>query len=152
MNNSRILRINNAKLPGYYFDNNYNIWRDFQIYISVPLSNLEQQSVNGFCVFLLKLKRTILVPFSNIHSFLHFSYMTGFSCWTFFILYFLRVILLSCSKLPYCTLFNLFHPFQFSLYFSHVVLAVLSKNIERSIWTLFYIRSSMVLVEPQTKN
>ena len=36
-NNSRILRIQNAKFSGYYFHMNTNIWRDFQICISVPL-------------------------------------------------------------------------------------------------------------------
>ena len=36
-NNSRIIRIQNAKFSGYYFDMNKNIWRDFQICISVPL-------------------------------------------------------------------------------------------------------------------
>ena len=40
MNNSRILTIKNAKLSGYYFYMNLNIWGDFQICISVPLINL----------------------------------------------------------------------------------------------------------------
>ena len=37
MNNLRILRIQNAKFPGYHFYMNTNIWSDFQICISVPL-------------------------------------------------------------------------------------------------------------------
>ena len=37
MNNSRILRIKNAKFSGYYFYVNWNIQKDFQICISVPL-------------------------------------------------------------------------------------------------------------------
>ena len=37
-NNSRILRIQNAEFSGYYFYMNTNIWRDFQICISVPLT------------------------------------------------------------------------------------------------------------------
>ena len=37
VNNSRILTIKNAKLLGSYFFMNLNIWRDFQICISVPL-------------------------------------------------------------------------------------------------------------------
>ena len=36
-NNSRILRIKNAKFSGYCFDINTNIYGDFQICISVPL-------------------------------------------------------------------------------------------------------------------
>ena len=36
-NNSRILRIKNAKFSGYCFYMNTNIQRDFQICISVPL-------------------------------------------------------------------------------------------------------------------
>ena len=36
-NNSRILRIQNAKFSGYYFYMDTNIWRDFQICINVPL-------------------------------------------------------------------------------------------------------------------
>ena len=38
VNNSRILPIKNAKLSGYYFYMNLNMWGDFQICISVPLS------------------------------------------------------------------------------------------------------------------
>ena len=38
VNNSRTLRIKNAKFLGYCFDMNTNILRDFQICISVPLS------------------------------------------------------------------------------------------------------------------
>ena len=41
-NNSRILRIKNAKYSGYCFYMNSNIWGDFQICISVPLSNFMQ--------------------------------------------------------------------------------------------------------------
>ena len=37
VNNSWILRILNAKFSGYYFYMNINIWRDFQICISVSL-------------------------------------------------------------------------------------------------------------------
>ena len=37
-NNSRILRIQNAKFLGSHFYMNTNIWGDFQICISVPLS------------------------------------------------------------------------------------------------------------------
>ena len=39
MNKWRILRIQNAKFSGYHFYMNTNIWRDFQICISVPLSS-----------------------------------------------------------------------------------------------------------------
>ena len=38
MNNSRILRIQNVKFSRYYFYMNTNIWRYFEICISVPLS------------------------------------------------------------------------------------------------------------------
>ena len=38
MNNSRILTIKNAKLLGYYFYMNLNLWGKFQICISVPLN------------------------------------------------------------------------------------------------------------------
>ena len=37
MNNSRILKIKNAKFSGHYFYMNLNIWADFQFCISVPL-------------------------------------------------------------------------------------------------------------------
>ena len=37
-NNSRIFRINNAKFEGYCFNMNTNIYGDFQICISVPLT------------------------------------------------------------------------------------------------------------------
>ena len=36
-NNSRILKIKNAKLSRYHFYMNFNIWGDFQICISVLL-------------------------------------------------------------------------------------------------------------------
>ena len=38
MNNSRIFTIKNAKFSEYYVYRNLNIWEDFQICISVPLS------------------------------------------------------------------------------------------------------------------
>ena len=47
VNNSKILGIQNVKFSGYYFHMNTNIWRDFEICISVPLSlsffNFEKQ-------------------------------------------------------------------------------------------------------------
>ena len=48
-NNLRILWIQNAKFSGYCFCMNRNIYRDFQICISVPLISL------GSCQFLLEL-------------------------------------------------------------------------------------------------
>ena len=46
MNNSRILKINNAKLSGYYFYMNLNICGDFQICIGVPLiAYIEKEDV-----------------------------------------------------------------------------------------------------------
>ena len=47
-NNSRILRIYNAKFSGYYFYMNTNNWRDFQICISLSLrfrETVERQNV-----------------------------------------------------------------------------------------------------------
>ena len=41
MNNSKILTIKIGKFPGYYFHMNLNIQGDFQICISVPLSDDE---------------------------------------------------------------------------------------------------------------
>ena len=41
VNNSRILKIKNAKFSGNCFYINTSIYRDFQIGISVPLSNRE---------------------------------------------------------------------------------------------------------------
>ena len=41
----RILTIKNAKLSGYYFYANLNIWGDFQICISVPLTSSQKQTV-----------------------------------------------------------------------------------------------------------
>ena len=38
---SRIIRIKNAKLSGYYFDINWNLYGDFQICISVLLITIE---------------------------------------------------------------------------------------------------------------
>ena len=40
VNNSKILTIKNAKLSWYYFNVNLNIWGDFQICISVPLTQI----------------------------------------------------------------------------------------------------------------
>ena len=49
MNNLRILRIKNAIFAGYYFHMKTSINRDFQIYISVPLSipriNLKKKEI-----------------------------------------------------------------------------------------------------------
>ena len=38
--------IKNAKLPGYYFYMNLNIWGNFQICISVPLKKLILKKVS----------------------------------------------------------------------------------------------------------
>ena len=46
-NNSKMLRIKNAKFSGYYFYINTNIEVDFQICISIPLS-FKWCSQNGF--------------------------------------------------------------------------------------------------------
>ena len=51
-NNLRILRIKNAKFPGYCFYTNTNIYGDFQICISVPLKfkqDLISRPVNKIC-------------------------------------------------------------------------------------------------------
>ena len=45
MNNSKILRIQNVKFSGYYFHINTNIWRDFEICISVPLNELKANGI-----------------------------------------------------------------------------------------------------------
>ena len=46
VNNSRILKIKNAKLPGYYFYMNLNIWGDFyNICISAPLKTLHSENI-----------------------------------------------------------------------------------------------------------
>ena len=50
-NNSRILSIQNAKFSGYHFSINANIWRDFQICISVPLRTWEITVFSGFRKF-----------------------------------------------------------------------------------------------------
>ena len=42
MNNSRIVTIKTAKLSGYCFYLNLNIWGNFQICISVPLTKLKE--------------------------------------------------------------------------------------------------------------
>ena len=42
MNESRIHRTKNQKFSEYYFYLNTNVYRDFQISISVPLSSLEK--------------------------------------------------------------------------------------------------------------
>ena len=52
-NNSRIVTIKNGKFSGYYFYMNLNIWGDFQICISVPLSTnkLVLQAINENFIF-----------------------------------------------------------------------------------------------------
>ena len=48
VNNSKILRIKNAKLSEYYFHMNLNIWGDFQICISVPLKLMMENDEKKF--------------------------------------------------------------------------------------------------------
>ena len=43
-NSTGILKIKNAKVSGYWFYMNTNIFRDFQIYISVPLNETSLSS------------------------------------------------------------------------------------------------------------
>ena len=51
MNNSTILTIKNGELSGYYFCMNLNIWKDFQICISVPLKIRVTSSSYPSCFF-----------------------------------------------------------------------------------------------------
>ena len=53
-NNSRIIRIQNAKCPRYQFYMNTNIWKNFQICISVPLRNIKQLEGRGISQVVLK--------------------------------------------------------------------------------------------------
>ena len=46
VNNSIILKIQNATFTGYYFYMNTSIWRDFQICISVPITFLIHMAKN----------------------------------------------------------------------------------------------------------
>ena len=60
VNNSRILiMIKNAKFSGYYFDMNLNIWGDFQICISVPLSLFD--IITGICSLYFRLQSMFYV-------------------------------------------------------------------------------------------
>ena len=54
-NNSRTLRIENVKFSGHCFYININIYRDFQICISVLLSKLEQVIMDFLISLLQKL-------------------------------------------------------------------------------------------------
>ena len=51
LNNSGIIKIENAKCSGYYFNINANMEGDFQICISIPLKNY-----SNYITFLLKIK------------------------------------------------------------------------------------------------
>ena len=51
-NNQTILKIKNAKFSWYCFYMNANIYGDFQICISVPLSYSSDSVVNYGCCFL----------------------------------------------------------------------------------------------------
>ena len=54
-NNSRTLRIENVKFSGHCFYMNINMYRDFQICISVLLSKLEQVIMDFLISLLQKL-------------------------------------------------------------------------------------------------
>ena len=62
VNNSRVLRIKNAKFSGYCFYMNTNIERDFQFRISVPLST-------SFAFA----KIRSLIKYLNVYQVLHWS-------------------------------------------------------------------------------
>ena len=61
VNNSRIIRIQNAKCIGYQFYINTNIWRNFQICISVPLRNIKQLEGRGISQVALKKSRQVVL-------------------------------------------------------------------------------------------
>ena len=77
MNNSRILIIKNAKPSGYYFYMNLNIWGDFQICISVPLTILPNCSVGATVAVDKYVNRSIYI--FGFHDFLCFifAYILG---------------------------------------------------------------------------
>ena len=52
VNNSRIFRIQNAKFSWYYYSMNTNIWRDFQICISISLIRTWKETFTNFTYFL----------------------------------------------------------------------------------------------------
>ena len=73
MNNSRIPRSKNVKFSEYYFYLNTNIWGDFQISISVPLSLTLMHRTNDFFQKWLIIKSSLQCLLLMISS----SYITG---------------------------------------------------------------------------
>ena len=66
MNNSKILGIKNAKLSRYYFYKNLNIWRDFQICISVPLKDTNNYNLRHKLFFKIPRNETLSNGFESI--------------------------------------------------------------------------------------
>ena len=58
MNNSRILRIKNAKFSGYYFYMKWNIQKEFQVCISVPLMKPLKKNSHGHFLTAVKAFKT----------------------------------------------------------------------------------------------
>ena len=48
VNNSRILTKKNAKFSGHFVYVNLDVWEDFQIFISVPLSLNKKLKINSY--------------------------------------------------------------------------------------------------------
>ena len=51
--------IKNSKFSGYYFDMNLNMWGDFQICISVPLSENQTREMKAFRILAFIRKKSI---------------------------------------------------------------------------------------------
>ena len=104
VNNSRILRIKNAKFSGYCFYMNTNLYCDFQICISVPLKKKLSWEITDACfirvlpllvrgqsyyssVFVLKICRMItkhigsLIFFQELRNAEKFTFLTSSHVW-----------------------------------------------------------------------
>ena len=106
VNNSRILRIKNAKFSGYYFSMNLNIWGDFQFCISVPLRNkllIYNKNLNTllfgdilkvrFCKIILSTMFCIYIVIYNVKQ----KYLTFFKCLSLLNQFFYTEVILQTS-------------------------------------------------------
>ena len=95
VNNSKILRIQNAKFWGHYFYLNTNIWRNFQICVSVPLK------VATFVIFPTSIKVLLDIHQRFKGHFLNELYVSFKHC------FFDRILLVAASEFSHISAWSL---------------------------------------------
>ena len=132
MNYSRILTIKNAKLLGYYFYMNLNIWRDFPICISVPL--IQSNIILTMVAEMLQKSKFLLYVLYWCYMKFYFCYICDVYviCFIIYLLY-IFIYIICFSILLYISIFTLFDWYLYDNVFIFMHKIVIIKNSKKTL-------------------